>query len=214
MTNRVHCKSEACDVYIGRPSKWGNPFSHVPSKHPVKYVSDRQQAVEKYREWIVEGEGRDLLRDIYELRDKNLGCYCASGELCHGDVLADLANMKKVAIVGCRDKDGKEWDDFQFLVNKMIDMFENLDYAVISGGARGADKLAKEWCKSYTAGKVYIEYPADWNKYGRQAGILRNTEIIRAADEVVAFWDGKSTGTRDSIRKAQQLKKDTHIFYI
>ncbi len=70
------------DVYIGRPSKWGNPF--------VMGVDGlRADVVRQYEEWI-EGQPK-LLGALGELRGKVLGCFCAPAE-CHGDVLARLAN--------------------------------------------------------------------------------------------------------------------------
>lgn len=84
---------EAYDVYIGRPSKYGNPFSHK-EKTTAKYkVSSRAEAVEKYREWILEGEGMYLLNNIEELRGKVLGCWCKPKK-CHGDVLIEILKNK------------------------------------------------------------------------------------------------------------------------
>ena len=89
----VHCKNDKHDVYIGRPSKWGNPFTHKKdSKTLAKHiVNSREEAVEAYRKWITEGEGKHLLKDLKELNGKTLGCWC-SPQSCHGDVLADLVN--------------------------------------------------------------------------------------------------------------------------
>ena len=78
----VHCKREAYDVYIGRPSKWGNPYTIGPD-------GTRPEVLQKYKQWLLEGEGRDL--DISELRGKRLGCYCHP-KACHGDLLAYIAN--------------------------------------------------------------------------------------------------------------------------
>ena len=64
---------------------------------------------------------------------------------------------------------------------------------IVSGGAKGADTLAREFADDN--GFSYTEYPADWAKHGRQAGAIRNVEIIKNSHEVVAFWDGKSKGT-------------------
>ena len=91
MTRVVHCKKEKYDVYIGRPSKWGNLFTHkADGKTLAKYiVSTREDAVNAYREWITNGEGQYLLDDLYELKDKVLGCWCKPLS-CHGDVLAEL----------------------------------------------------------------------------------------------------------------------------
>jgi|TARA_R110000868_G_scaffold195851_1_gene441596 hypothetical protein len=88
----VHCKKESYNVYIGRPSKWGNPFTHRPDgKTLAKYVvKDRDTAVNAYREWITNGDGKHLLDDLHELKGgKILGCWCKP-QACHGDVLLEL----------------------------------------------------------------------------------------------------------------------------
>ena len=87
----VHFRKEPYDVYIGRPSKWGNPFSHIKDGKTLakNIVSTRDEAIESYREWITKGEGRHLLNDIEELRDKVLGCWCKP-KSCHGDVLLEI----------------------------------------------------------------------------------------------------------------------------
>lgn len=78
----VHCKKEHYDVYVGRPSKWGNPF--VVGKH-----GKQGECVELFREWIVNQD--HLLAQLDELKGKVLGCWC-SPKACHGHVLAELAN--------------------------------------------------------------------------------------------------------------------------
>ena len=79
----VHCKRAPFDVYIGRPSKWGNPFA-------IGKDGNRQEVIEKYREWIQSRP--DLLAAVVpELKGKVLGCWCAPAA-CHGDVLTILAN--------------------------------------------------------------------------------------------------------------------------
>ena len=87
----VHCKKEHYDVYIGRPSKWGNPFTHKrDGKTLAKYVvGSREEAVEAYREWITNGDGKHLINDLRELKNKVLGCWCKP-LACHGDVLDEL----------------------------------------------------------------------------------------------------------------------------
>jgi hypothetical protein len=89
----VHCKKSKYDVYIGRPSKWGNPFTHIADKTTLaKYlVSTRSESIEKYKEWIIKGDGIHLLNDLHELKGKTLGCWCKPNN-CHGDILAELAN--------------------------------------------------------------------------------------------------------------------------
>lgn len=91
MCKIVHCKKEPYDVYIGRPSKWGNPFTHKDDGETLaKYtVSSREEAVESYRDWIENGEGKHLLKDLPELKGKTLGCWCKPLS-CHGDILKSL----------------------------------------------------------------------------------------------------------------------------
>lgn len=85
----VHCKKEKYDVYIGRPSDWGNPFSHQKGTMAQFQVATRDEAVDKFKEWLLGNE--ELLARIGELKGKVLGCWCAP-QRCHGDVLAELAN--------------------------------------------------------------------------------------------------------------------------
>ena len=89
----VHFKKSSFDIYIGRPSKWGNPFTHIKDgKTIAKYiVNSREEAIESYREWITNGEGQYLLKDLHELKGKILGCWCKP-KSCHGDVLIELVN--------------------------------------------------------------------------------------------------------------------------
>lgn len=77
----VNSRKEPYDVYIGRPSKWGNPFS-------LKRMT-RDEVIARYREWIKYHP--ELLADLHELKGKRLGCFCKPSA-CHGDVLAELAD--------------------------------------------------------------------------------------------------------------------------
>lgn len=87
----VHCKRDPYDIFIGRPSKWSSPFTHLPLEKTTALfqVSTREEAVRSYEVWLKEKP--ELLADIKELKGKVLGCWCAPN-LCHGDVLARLAN--------------------------------------------------------------------------------------------------------------------------
>jgi hypothetical protein len=92
ITTVVNLKTDDFDVYIGRGSKWGNPFSHLDRLFPnpdLTWVASRAEAIERYREWI-EGQP-ELLDDLHELHGKRLGCFC-SPRPCHGEVLAELAD--------------------------------------------------------------------------------------------------------------------------
>lgn len=88
-TTVVHFKKMPYDVYIGRPSKWGNPYSHKANTVAQYRVKSRQEAVKKYEMHLLNSP--ELLRDLHELRGKVLGCWCKP-LACHGDVLAKYAN--------------------------------------------------------------------------------------------------------------------------
>ena len=81
MIRIVHCQKEHADVYIGRPSKWGNKFV-------IGRDGTRDQVIAKYREWIKTQP--ELIAALPELKDKILGCWCTPHP-CHGDVLKELA---------------------------------------------------------------------------------------------------------------------------
>jgi ankyrin repeat protein len=77
--------------------------------------------------------------------------------------------------------------------------------------ASGADILGKQYAIDRKLN--YIEFPADWNKYGKRAGFIRNQEIVDNSDFVIAFWDGVSNGTKHSIELAKLDKIPTLIIY-
>lgn len=81
---------------------------------------------------------------------------------------------------------------------------------IISGGARGVDRLAGEYAVSQGIG--FTEYPADWDKYGKRAGFIRNYAMVGAADAVIAVWDGTSPGTKHSIEFARSCGKRVFVY--
>lgn len=86
----VHCKKAKYDVYIGRPSIWGNPFSYKQGTLASFLVNDRKEAIAKYEEWL-RADPNLIAKVKRDLRGKVLGCWC-SPLPCHGDVLARIAN--------------------------------------------------------------------------------------------------------------------------
>ena len=87
VVNKYH--DEPYDVYIGRGSKWGNPFTHKQGTKAKFVVGSRDEAVAAFREWILTQP--QLLADLHELKGKTLACFCAP-KACHGHVLAELAD--------------------------------------------------------------------------------------------------------------------------
>lgn len=73
-------------VYVGRPTKWGNPFR-------MDANTSRWKAVDEYRRTFAERMSVDFIRR--ELRGKNLACFCHEDQPCHADVLLEIANQKE-----------------------------------------------------------------------------------------------------------------------
>lgn len=103
-----------------------------------------------------------------------------------------------VAIVGSR-----EWPEPE-RVKAYVDSLPE-GTVVVSGGAKGVDTWAEEAAKA--RGLEVMIFPADWKTYGKRAGMIRNQQIVLAADEVVAFHDGTSKGTAHTIKMARGMKK-------
>ena len=85
-TTVVNIRHEPCEVFIGRPSRWGNPWS-------IGKDGNRRQVIAKYREWIKTQP--HLLTQVKNLKGRKLGCFCAP-QMCHGDILRALADGDEV----------------------------------------------------------------------------------------------------------------------
>lgn len=81
---------------------------------------------------------------------------------------------------------------------------------VVSGGAKGVDQLGEQLAKAWNW-KLTI-FPADWDKYGKKAGILRNIEMGNYADWLLAIWDGQSKGTKHMIEYMQSINKPVYVY--
>ena len=107
----------------------------------------------------------------------------------------------KVIIAG-----GRDYNNYAFLAQTMDDFVnENNVEEGVCGCAAGADSLGAKWAKE--RGIPVKEFPAEWDVFGKKAGILRNHDMGNYADFLVAFWDGQSAGTRDMISYMKQIGK-------
>lgn len=125
---------------------------------------------------------------------------------------------RTVAVVGSRgwapagrpqnpDESNTAFAVFELVLQTMLQPGDT----VISGGARGPDSWAILVAKRLN--HPTEEIPADWDKFGRAAGMLRNTQVVERADWVIAFWDGKSRGTRDTIGKAHAAGRRVTVVF-
>ena len=81
---------------------------------------------------------------------------------------------------------------------------------IVSGGARGVDTSAREYALTHNI--KLTEFLPEYERYGRSAPIKRNLQIIRYADMVLAFWDGKSHGTRFVIENCKKENVPIKVF--
>jgi hypothetical protein len=110
---------------------------------------------------------------------------------------------ERVAVVGSRDY--PDWRQVREYVESLP-----AGTVVVSGGARGVDAIAEKAAR--LAGLAVDVYPADWQTYGMAAGMIRNRQIVKNCHRVVAFWDGKSKGTKNTIDLAVAMGKPVTVF--
>ena len=117
-------------------------------------------------------------------------------------------NEFKLIIAGGRDFTDalRLEEELLYLANGEL---EHYAVSIITGMARGADKLAYEFAVRNNV--VYYPFPADWDRYGKSAGYRRNEEMANAAHGLLAFWDGKSRGTSHMIDTMSEMNKPVHI---
>ena len=111
---------------------------------------------------------------------------------------------KRVVIAGCRDytnyEEAKVYIDFCLSNIRKVN-----DIIIISGCASGADAIGEQYAEEN--GFKVEKYPANWEKYGRSAGPIRNKQMAEITDYVICFWDGKSKGTKSMIEFAKKYNK-------
>jgi hypothetical protein len=231
-------RKEHYDLYIGRQSRgyaksaWGNKHHLVGNSTKTRLL-----AVASYADEIL-----DNLDQINKVEGLRLGCWCAP-KLCHGHVLAALANdrsftdnlfddlsvtgpaslseradlvslWKDELISTSRDlphrllvSGSRTWVDRAVLASAINDQWEAWGkpgkFTLIVGDADGADSIAQDIIKS--AGFDVELHIADWDQFGRRAGMRRNAEMIASgADAMIACWDGISPGTKGCIDAAMK----------
>jgi len=117
----------------------------------------------------------------------------------------------KVIIAGSRYKDSERkipFDDYLAVVNAIKNSNFNIT-EVISGCAIGVDKLGEKWANVNNCPIILM--PADWNRYNKAAGPIRNRQMAEIADAAVIIWNGKSSGTLNMINEMKRLNKPYFI---
>jgi len=113
----------------------------------------------------------------------------------------------KLLIAGSRD-----FNDYEMLKEKLDKILCSSNISeIISGKAKGADTLGERYAKERNI-KIK-EFPAEWNLYGKKAGMIRNKEMAKYATNAIIFWDGNSKGTENMIKLMEKLKKPFDIIF-
>ena len=116
----------------------------------------------------------------------------------------------KVIIAG-----GRYFDNYNELCLYCDKVLQNkIHMEIVSGGAKGADALGEQYAKERNY--RLKQFPAAWSKFGRSAGVIRNAEMANYATILIAFWDGRSRGTKSMINLAKKegLKIYVHYYYL
>lgn len=124
--------------------------------------------------------------------------------------------MIRVIVAGSRD-----FNDFSLVEKSLMSYFKEnqlhrADIEIISGTARGADRLGEIFANKY--GLKLTKFPADWDYYGKSAGYVRNEQMAKYASKengvLFAFWNGTSKGTKHMIDLANKYNLKIRTIYI
>ena len=110
---------------------------------------------------------------------------------------------RKIVVGGCRN-----YNDYEAFKSHLDEIIKNKndEITIISGHCSGVDLMGERYAEE-NGFKIAIFLP-EWEKYGRAAGPIRNEKMVNAADLVIAFWDGKSKGTKSLIKYAEKQNKE------
>lgn len=130
--------------------------------------------------------------------------------------------MKELRIIVAGGRDFKNYDLLSNIIMKYLEEMDDTGIVdnpkqikFVSGAARGADSLGEQF--AYTWGYDVARFVANWDTYGKSAGYRRNAEMAKFASEegnigvLIAFWDGKSRGTKHMIDLAKRYALDVHV---
>ena len=105
---------------------------------------------------------------------------------------------------------GRDFNNLKLLVAKCDQILKNKKTVeIVSGTASGADRLGEVY--AYSKGYKVKRFPADWDKHGKSAGPIRNSEMSDYADAAIIFWDQESRGTKNMIEQMEKRNKPYRV---
>lgn len=112
-------------------------------------------------------------------------------------VSTNKTKPRNIVFSGCRN-----FNDYKFIKSTLDSIIKNKNFKILVGDATGVDSLIVRYAKE---NKIpYQIFKADWDLYGKSAGPIRNRQMIELANGLIAFWDGKSRGTKNAIDEANK----------
>ena len=193
--------TEGVDILI--LGAWG---AGVFKQSPTLVASEFLRAIQKYQYSFT-----DIIFTVPKSRNKNFEAFAS--------VLKDTEGgneMLKVVVAGPRDYENE--DLVRNILNAVLSLYSDEDeIEIVEGGAKGVDRIAKNYALSQQSSKISLkEFPADWNQYGKRAGPLRNQEMAKYGDVLIAFRykDNPSRGTENMIKTAMEEGLDVYIYHV
>lgn len=114
-----------------------------------------------------------------------------------------MSNLTRFCVIGSRSMNN------YYIVYTYLKQYIPKNAIIVSGGAKGVDMLAEVYAEMN--GHPCEVYEAQWDRFGREAGMIRNIEMIRNSDHVIAFWDGKSPGTQHMIAESRKRGRNVVV---
>ena len=127
----------------------------------------------------------------------------------HLDSTGKTPSSHDIKVLICGSRGFNDYVLMKVQIMKLLDRF-GTTITIISGGAKGADKLAEDVAKQLGISITILE--PDWDKHGKGAGMIRNNAMLDMKPNIVlAFWDGNSKGTKHTISEARKRKIEVHL---
>ena len=136
--------------------------------------------------------------------------YCTFNRKVWYNSVESEVTVMHLVVGGCR-----QFNDYARIsaeLDRILQAYEQEDIVLLSGHCSGVDTLAERYAEEH--GLEVEIYPAEWRRYGRAAGPIRNEQMVMRADCVIAFWDGQSRGTKSLISYAEKHGKKWHVISV
>lgn len=202
-------------IKVDRSSILGNPYFMSDESKRDKVCDDYEMYfINKYSNDVKFRNEVDRIVNLAKNFDIALGCWCFP-KRCHsttikehieyvlnGDVVEEVKDKPcRVIVAG-----GRDFTDYKLAKEKIDYYLEDLkgNYEIVCGMARGSDMLGFKYAMDNN--KKIHSFPANWDKFGKRAGYIRNEEMAKFSDVLIAFWNGRSKGTGHMIELARQYK--------